>query len=771
MPPRIVIRNPPTANLRPNCEIVHAARPGNLQNTNEVNSPGSANLDSFSDVGGQSNFLPQPAPVHRALPPRKSVDDIFKECQQSFMDYIKDDDHARWSNIQPLIDNSYRDAFAHPKYGFTETELEALLDQFRETACDSISMVSLNHFSAENRHRVVGPTEAWTLIQTELTALDAWPCIHRHVKYLVEQRLGRIKAPEVPIDSLRDPKYKFPSNDSGIMEIQVHNIKRCIYDNSLFTHRELAEQLGPLCIDFRIDTTIVNRPLYQYDDAKKIWKRNVDVNQLENWIDRQIKGLIEKDIPPLVGQISNLQVSTWANRDNKNKKKEIEKEMEGLQKTLDFLKLRLKTMGGKTWASNVTACLMPILHNLSELEEVDSEGTRIPKFGARLEGNRFLFTLQDNKVLDLRKSEIRDRERKDYCTLISGVKWDPAASSEEFENFLAKLMCYAEEMVNFLAESICYTMSGDMILEVFFMCIGRPDCGKTSLFEILDLFFGEYQYEVPKSLYLFERTPRHGPDPTMLGTQHKRFGATAELGLHDVFDNTKMNALSTGQKTTVKAMYALENQSFKPSMKPWFHTNNIPKMDLDEAIVKRFIYFPMRHKFSKNPNPENKESESLIEKGYHRRFLNPEGLSGVLNYLLPHLRQFNNRNRNLPPIPQLMKDAIQEEVKARDTFQGWIDQCCDVSDPNGKIETHTALGSYNGWAMDPVRKGKVKTYNTVNAFTTAMKARGYHNEKARDNDGISVRHYWGIKLRQFSTPCDNLNNQLQNALSTQASLV
>jgi len=310
-------------------------------------------------------------------------------------------------------------------------------------------------------------------------------------------------------------------------------------------------------------------------------------------------------------------------------------------------------------------------------------------------------------------------------------------------------------------------MSGDMILEVFFMCIGRPDCGKTSLFEILDAFFGEYQYEVPKSLYLHERYPRSGPDPTMLGTQHKRFGATAELGEHDVFDNPKMNALSTGQKVTVKAMYALENQSFKPSMKPWFHTNYIPKMHLDEALVKRFIYFPMNHKFSKNPDHEKKETESLIEKGYHRRFLIPEGLSGILNYLIPHLERFNQRNRNLPPIPQMMKDAITEEVKARDTFQGWIDQCCDVTDSRAKIENHTALNSYNMWASDFSRKGKVKTFTTVNSFTSAMKARGYECKPSKGIDGTLARHYMGIKLRTSNPSGDTVTNMLRDVMSSQ----
>jgi phage/plasmid-associated DNA primase len=560
---------------------------------------------------------------------------------------------------------------------------------------------------------------------------------------------------------LRDPRYKFPTNDPPTMEIQIDNLKTCIYNNSLFTHRELAEQIAPLCTDFRIDTTIISQPLYQYIDDKKIWRCDTDINQLEDWIDKRMKMMIEYEYPPIRAQIADLTPSLSTN--DKEKKKEVEKRIQQLDNLIKLLDLRLATIGGKSWSSNVASCLIPKLYNLSTLEEMDSNGIKQPIFGQRIESNRYLFALQDNKVLDLKTGSVRDREREDYCTQISGVTYDPEAPTDEFRVYINKLMCFVVEMTNFLAESICYTMSGDMILELFFMCIGRPDCGKTSLFEIMDAFFGEYQYEVPKSLYLFDRHPRTGPDPTMLGCQHKRFGATAELGENDIFDNPKMNALATGQKVTVKAMYALKNQTFKPSMKPWFHTNYIPKMHLDEAMIKRFIYFPMRHKFSTNPNPENKETESLIVKGFHRRFLTPKGLSGVLNYLMPHLQRFNDRNRNLPPIPQMMQDALQEEVKARDTFQGWLDQCCDVTDPTGKIEIHAALASYSAWASDPSRKGRAKIYNTVNAFTPVMKARGYENKPAKNSDGLLARHYFGIKLRLSNKSGDHLSNMLQNA--------
>jgi P4 family phage/plasmid primase-like protien len=811
---------PQFSNIRSQATILETAH-----NTGETATwqfiPGLTN--PFTEFSTSDIPAPEPPERQTSVYLNKPIEEVFNANREGFIITVTND--PRWEVIQPLVDSEYRRIFRDdPEYMVYESNIEPLLQMFRHTASPIVAEAYIETLNLPD-HLFTRDSQVFETIMANVEdfPVPAWPCLVQTIERLVINKImtqapatplagtemrgvpsinggvalpaseggsrqsSRLSTPRLNIRSpasrgygsgnqpinhmLRDPRYKIPSEDPAIMETQVYNLRQCIYSDTLFTHRELAEQIAPLCKDFRIDTTIITEPLYQYDDAKRIWRRNVNSNQLENWIDQQIKGMIEHEIPPLNVRIVDLTQSLPpeenATAEARKRRKDLEDDIQKLESSIRMLELRLKTMGGKNWASNVAACLMPKLYNLSNLEEIDSQGIKQPIFGNRIEGNRYLFALQNNQVLDLKTVEIREREREDYCTLISGVTFDPTAPCEEFERFIGKLMCYIKEMVNFLAESICYTMSGDMILEVFFMCIGRPDCGKTSLFEILDAFFGEYQYEVPKSLYLYERHPRTGPDPTMLGTQHKRFGATAELGEHDIFDNPKMNALSTGQKVTVKAMYALENQSFKPSMKPWFHTNYIPKMHLDEAMVKRFIYFPMNHKFSKNPNPENKETESLIVKGFHRQFLTSQGLSGILNYLLPHLRRFINRNRNLPSIPQIMLDAIQDEVKARDTFQGWIDQCCDVTDPTGKIETHAALASYNTWAGDPSRRGKAKSYTTVNAFTTVMKARGYLNKPAKGDDKLSTRHYFGIKLRIARDSGDLLTNQLREAVANQ----
>lgn len=254
-PPKITRVTAPLTNS----QIVHAARPVNLR----VNSPGSANLESSSDVGGAS-FSPSPtAPVDGpsgglSSPPRKSVAAVFKEYQPQFMEYLKMEDYVRWTNIRPSIDILYRQHFARV-HSFNDTEVDTLLDQFREAASHDISMNYLNDFSARNRGLDVmarnldinmRPAEVWSLIQTELAALDAWPCIHRHVKQMLDMRLGPIEEPS--IDGLHDHDVDQPMG--GVENLTTRF--RCLgrlgdyppIDNN--DNRELYEEIVNTCIDF-----------------------------------------------------------------------------------------------------------------------------------------------------------------------------------------------------------------------------------------------------------------------------------------------------------------------------------------------------------------------------------------------------------------------------------------------------------------------------------------------------------------------------------------
>lgn len=529
-------------------------------------------------------------------------------------------------------------------------------------------------------------------------------------------------------------------NDISVYRTQITNLELCIRDK--FGEMEIGEKLSPLCDKYRIDTTIDGRPLYEYDEDIAIWTRGTQIGDVGRWVYEYLRAFLDDRKEACKEFIEQRQP-----------REELDQiQMQALvrvERDLAVIETRLDEINDTTWCSKTATVLLSHIYTISKYE----------KFGDKLEGNRLIFGVGNKMVLDLSTCDIRPRVKEDYCLMFTDIKYDPSASFENFEQFLMKLMCYDALMRNIFAECWVYSMSGHTILEVYMMMIGRPDCGKTSLMEVMETFFGTYAQPISKTLYLDEKNPTRGPNAEYIATKYVRLGYTPELRENDYFASDKMNRLATGEKDPARGLFTNQLQYFKPRMKGWFHSNYIPKMPLDEAAVKRFILFVMEHKFSLNPDPERKEYESLIVKGYHQQFMTPEGLSGILNWTIQELRRFNKQGRILSPIPEKMKAALKEEADARDPVEQWLQTECDLSDPTARLDLKLAVSSYNNYA----RFRRKKVYEVAGMFSRAMSAKGYKTK----HTGL-LYYFTGIKVK---TPIDavtgNPTTSLMNDLLRQ----
>ena len=694
---------------------------------------------------------------------RRLVDDLFHECKANLNDIVTK--NPDWNVVSQYIDVKWRAdwiEYATSDGDCRVGDVEALLNKFREhvspiVAAHHVDMVILH---PQNAGRSL--SEILPIMTKHFEALQAWSCLIQAIQdriqgLSVSARLP-ITGPSPSIRSLEKPqrvKLKISRSTETIIREQLCT---ALLEKEKFTHHEIAERLAPLCLDYRIDTTITTQPLYQYQQDATVWKSDANINQLDQWVFAELKKLIHVQITGFSRDIQELNnkipLAEPGCRD------QLAERIKTLQDVIKTLESRVRSIGCRGWTSSVAQCMMPLIYNRSDrAEQIGAQS-----FGKRLDADPFLFALKNGQVLDLRTTDVRDRTREDYCTMVSGVSYDPTAPYQEWEEFISKFMCRNQPMIEFIQEAWGYTMSASNHLELLFMVIGTPNCGKTSLFNVIKSFMGEYAYNVPKSLYLIDPHNSTGPNPTMLGTVRKRFGHTAELRPNDHMDNSKLNAISTGEDITVKAMYALKNQTFTTTMKPWFHSNYVPKMDFDEAMVKRFIYFMGRAKFTDNPDPAKPDSEFLKEARFEKRFLTETGLSGILNWVIVGLKRFNARGMKLPPVPEEMKLAVQEEVRSRDMVGQWLEEMCDRSNPNARLDRNLALVSYNSWI------GKKGLQLTCQSFG---------KELGKERDGVSyhskcsngVRYYPGLSLRslplsQQSSGSLSLESQLRDARST-----
>lgn len=156
-------------------------------------------------------------------------------------------------------------------------------------------------------------------------------------------------------------------------------------------------------------------------------------------------------------------------------------------------------------------------------------------------------------------------------------------------------------------------------------------------------------------------------------------------------------------------------------------------------------------------------SEFQKEARFEKRFLTEAGLSGILNWVIIGLKRFNAKKMRLPRVPAEMKLAVQQEVKNRDMVGQWLEDVCDTSNPNARLEIGLTLTSYNFWIG---KRGKQLT------------SQSFGKEMAKERDGIkylsmpinNIRYYNGLSLRMSQSPelsrsAISLEDQLRGARS------
>jgi len=592
---------------------------------------------SPSDVGGISLLLPTTVPTG---PPagifesRKSIDAVFKECQPTFMDYVQSEDHSLWTNIQPLIDITYRHAFAQ-QYGFNPTELDALLEKFREAACHTVSIKYLNDLSAQPNGQVeVTATQAWSRIQTELAGLDAWPCIYRHVRYLVEQRLGRIEEARVSSQEagLRDVLLTLNQNDIAEAFVE-HDTLWESFDNK-------------------------GEVMYKYDLKTQLYipRNRID---LQTYLRNTFKSIVIKYYVQLQND------RPLANPQNQKK---IDRQIYACEKTL-------KRIGSPAFIASISH---PTAQRITDRSLQN-------KFKERLNNNRHLFALQGGRVIDTtkvvthpdgrREMDVRSRTREDCCTFEAPEPYDPDADGSDFREFLLRVMGRNQEAVECLLRLIAYSMTGFTDAHVSPLCLGETRAGKSVFNHIMDRIFGEYYIVADQDIFIKATKSAGSASYYLSELSGKRFAGFVEVDASSEWAVALYKRLIGGDKIKSRKLYA-DNETNTPTHKLWILCNDLPKGKMDDAMLARIIKIDFKSRF---PTEEQDREWGVspngidvyrAEKGYENRYDRVEMRSGALNVILDAMVRWVDSEKDFA-IPECFKASKRELAKRQNNVVEW----------------------------------------------------------------------------------------------------
>lgn len=338
-----------------------------------------------------------------------------------------------------------------------------------------------------------------------------------------------------------------------------------------------------------------------------------------------------------------------------------------------------------------------------------------------------------NGTLDLRTREFRPHSPADMLSIISGVKYDPAARSELWEKTVNDIMQGDMDRAVFLQKAMGYGLTGDTSEECLFMLYGPTTRnGKGTVMETYMKMQGGYGRAArPETIAQKDKANSSSPTEDIARLAGARVVNISEPGKQMVLSAALVKTL-TG-RDTINARFLNENSfEFLPNFKLFINTNHLPKVtDVTVFSSGRVKVIPFERHFD----------EKEQDKGLKGRLCQPRNLSGVLNWCLDGL--WLSRETGLDA-PAAVLEATAQYRNDSDKIARFVDEMMEP-DVMGEIRTEDAYRAYQEWCE---RNGQ-RPEGMPN-FKQSMEAHTVYRFKRPNGAGrtaLKQRYFCGMKWR------------------------
>lgn len=353
---------------------------------------------------------------------------------------------------------------------------------------------------------------------------------------------------------------------------------------------------------------------------------------------------------------------------------------------------------------------------------------------AEFDADPYLYNCK-NGTLDLRTRQFRPHSAADMLTMISGVKYDPAARCERWEQAVMEVMQGNRENALFLQKAMGYGLTGDTSEECFFMFYGATTRnGKGTLMETYMRLQGDYGRAArPETIAQKQTTANSGaPSEDVARLAGSRVVNISEPGKQMVLSASLVKALTGNDKIT--ARFLNENSfEFYPQFKIFINTNHLPRVtDPTVFSSNRVKVIPFERHFT----------EKEQDKGLKRKLSQAHSLTGILNWCLDGLHLIEETGFDEP---EAIRAATAQYQKDSDKISRFV---ADMMEPDimGEIRTEDAYREYQAWC---VRNGQYP--EAMPAFKQAMEAHATIKRKRPAGTRQEDIKFWfilGLKWRR-----------------------
>ncbi|GJD41952.1 phage/plasmid primase, P4 family [Methylobacterium bullatum] len=331
-------------------------------------------------------------------------------------------------------------------------------------------------------------------------------------------------------------------------------------------------------------------------------------------------------------------------------------------------------------------------------------------------------------TVELHTGVLRPGRQEDMLTKSTAVapipldRFDAERDCPTWIRFLREALADDDGAIRFLAQWAGYSLTGDTREESLLFVHGPGGSGKSTAVNALGDIMGDYCTNVATETLSASKFDRHPEEIARL--RGARMARASETEQGRAWAQQRITAMTGGDTLTARFMRQ-DSFEFKPEFKLTIIGNHRPAiLDVDAAVKRRFNVLPFDHKPAR---PDDTLKARLRAEW-----------PGILSWAILGCLDWQE---NGLVRPEVVMATTQAYFETQDTFQLWIDDCCEV----GKLVASTTEELWNSWFNFAHRAGEDPGSKTK-TFPDRLQQRGF--TPVRNTAAVQGRGFKGITVKQ-----------------------
>lgn len=352
---------------------------------------------------------------------------------------------------------------------------------------------------------------------------------------------------------------------------------------------------------------------YKFENEKGIWKEDKGANKINKLFSGEILPALKGTFELYNSKLSDIQGQRIFNTNN-NINDNFSFNSESItsienninpETDLSYMEHSIKS---KIQTTKTLANFFQKPANRNSLIKDISQESYDCEFYSNLNENRNIFVCK-NCVLDLERLEIRQGLPEDMSTIYTDIDFPIEMTEKDLEDMamLNDLLdktfpdfAVQEHVINIFAESL----SGNIRREKFIIHSGSGSNGKSVMFELLSIMFGDYSYFPDATIFSFDNQNPNSVNPIIANCKGKRAIFASEPKANRPLNSNGIKRNTGGDKMTGRHLNK-EPIEFKPQATWHMACNDIPELDyIDDGIERRLENIPYVSKFVSKSSPK-----------------------------------------------------------------------------------------------------------------------------------------------------------------------